>query len=200
MAPEISSSVAAPLFLLVSLAIMRVCRSTSPENYVGVKGWEFLPLRWGDQPELGPINFLYKSNNFVLLLTFAMVIDSYEGDIVKTAVQGSGALTVIIISLVVFIVWIICPILQFDEYQQIPPAESSSVPQSFKTHAVIVTIMAIGIIVSAIIYGVTDGPDRILVINPIRLLGLIFMVILILGFTFGTTKFLKELEREIEEI
>lgn len=142
MAQDSSISIFVPLLVLIIVEISQVAREF---DLVAIAEKKQEPFFYSvfyllDQssqdiikiPQLGPFNFIHGMNLAILYLGFTLIVTS------------SGGSRQVIIALIVWLFWVLVPVLEVKEYVIIMDDPNVG-PISFLYHSIVTTIAAIGI-------------------------------------------------------
>ena len=130
-------------------------------------------------PQLGPFNFIHGMNLGILFLGYLLVVTTSSGS------------TRVITALIVWLFWVLFPILEVAEYVELMDT-SDSEPFSFLFHAIMTTVAA------AVIFGYGIGIERWIILNLFSIGGFVLLVLAI--FYTSLFGYLSLLERELEAV
>lgn len=179
-----------PLLFLVVLKLCDIAREINLEEIQGNAPWD-VPLwstyGWGATlPNLGRFNFIHFTNFFLLLYAFNFTFISLE----------SGDTRLMLLMFIV-LVWVLLPIFEVKEYDNIPPQEEGEWPSSFNYHYLFVFIIIILYIIIDITRDFISNISIIPGIIPSYFAGLAMLFILILMGSTCIEGFLRRLDDEI---
>lgn len=187
-AGESTVSVFVPLLILVIIEISQVAREFDLQEIAKRKQEPFfysvfylLDRSSQDRisiPQLGPFNFVHGMNLGILFLGYTVTLSTSTGRIQ------------ILTGLVVFLFWVLFPMVEVNEYVRIMD-DPNVQPVSFLYHSILTTIAAAIILASIRMLDVLGMVDE-----PIFLVGWIALIVLLYyGSLLG---FLNRLELELE--
>lgn len=136
---SVTVSIFVPLLVLVVVEISQSAREfelqriarrkQEPFFYGTVFALDRLPQEYIPTPQLGPFNFIHGMNLGILYLGFTLTVTTATGRIR------------ILTGLVLFVFWLLFPMIEVDEYVLIMDDPETS-PMSFLYHSVLTTLVA----------------------------------------------------------
>ncbi|WP_411963359.1 hypothetical protein [Haloferax sp. YSMS24] len=198
MAVDINVSTLVPILLLIAVTISQVIRGVKPDNYTSIDAWKLIPFGLVEHPKLGVVTHLHFSINIVFLITYLITISSIEGGLIE-AIRGAKPITNFILIIVIFLIWSIVPLLEFDEYQYIEPSKNHGHPESYATHIYLVISVSILTAIFEMVFRNASDQGSLLHFFAIRLIVASLSLVLLAGLAYGTVVFLNKFEDEIHD-
>lgn len=186
MQPDISVDLLVPLLALISLSISDSVRD--------IDLTQAEPVNWGPSgrgtmlmPDLGVIGYLHLLNNLLLFFTYLVVLEEFDNSAVKVILDSGVPLTNVALVIVVAIIWILTPLLEFKEYVQITTS-SFGYPKS-------IFLYACDIFTVVMILTITDRIEALIPLY-IEVALVILALLLMIG---GNILYLGKLNEEVLE-
>lgn len=107
-----------PLLFLVILKLCDVARSIDVKQIALLNGWKNDAGDSHPGPELGVFSILHILNYLFLTVVFYGLLVLYDGSLLYTFLTANYQSIAVLLMVVTFLIWLLLPILELSEYQQ----------------------------------------------------------------------------------